>query len=509
MILDAIWILIRVIILIVIAAIGFMHIFGAVPSYRRYKLIQKLPGPEGAIYFGMALEMMRVPPQDILNYLISHFNNYDRMMKVWMLGYSSVFLKDPDDIQVLLNSTAHITKGLEYDILRPWLNEGLLTSTGDKWRARRKMFTPAFHFTILEDSAVTFNRDAKILCEKLKKAVGRNIELEGYISSCTLDIITGTAMGISLNTRSGAQKYMEELKTISASIAERILNPFLFNDYMFYVSSAGRLFRKAKRYMHEFSGEVIDEKINELLIRQEDADRPTAESSRGKIRRHFLDAILETELSIPGTFSDEDIREEVDTFMFEGHDTTAAAILFTLFNLARNRDVQEKVYRELREIFGDSDRDITSNDLKKMNYLEKVIKESLRLFPSVPAISRYLEKDLILKDGVIIPASANVIVPFFIVHRQSEHWPDPEKFDPERFSEENIGARHPYSYVPFSAGPRNCIGQKFALMELKTVVAAVVRKFRMEAVTEAQQLNLVAYLVLRSTVPIEFKLFER
>nr|CAD7416098.1 unnamed protein product [Timema poppensis] len=196
-----------------------------------------------------------------------------------------------------------------------------------------------------------------------------------------------------------------------------------------------------------------------------------------KKRRAFLDMLLEAAQD-GEIMSDSDIREEVNTFMFEGHDTTASAISFSLTTLALHQDIQDKVVKELDSILGDSDRDANYRDIQEMKYLEMVIKEILRLFPSVPAFVRNLQEDVEL-DGYTLPKGANITIGAFALHRDPEYFPDPEKFDPERFSPENSQGRHPYQYVPFSAGSRNCIGQRFAMLEMKSTVSKVLRTFKL------------------------------
>merc|ERR1719348_1722437 len=154
--------------------------------------------------------------------------------------------------------------------------------------------------------------------------------------------------------------------------------------------------------------------------------------------------------------------------------------------------IQEKCRAELSEIFQGSDRAATSQDLAGMKYLEACIKESLRLFQSVPFISRVTGEDIEV-HGCRIPRGTNVILAKFLLHRNPKTFPEPDKFDPGRFlvdSEEN--RRHPYSYVPFSAGPRNCIGQKFATMEEKVVISSVLRKFRLNTSRKVEDIPLLA-----------------
>ncbi|PSN36922.1 Cytochrome P450 4C1 [Blattella germanica] len=122
-------------------------------------------------------------------------------------------------------------------------------------------------------------------------------------------------------------------------------------------------------------------------------------------------------------------------------------------------------------------------DLNDMKYLERVIKETLRLYPVLPTIARTLSEEVRL-DGYTLPAGLMVFLPSFLTHRLPEYFPEPERFDPDRFLPENVANRHPYAYIPFSAGPRNCIGQKFALLEVKTVLSFVLRRFKVRAVKE-------------------------
>ena len=194
--------------------------------------------------------------------------------------------------------------------------------------------------------------------------------------------------------------------------------------------------------------------------------------------------------------SDEDIREEVDTFMFEGHDTTATNITFTFFLLASHREVQEKCQKEMDSIFEGSDRSPTTADLARMKYLESCLKESLRLFQSVPVMSRTTGEEMTIK-GVTIPANTNVMLMNFMLHRDPTMFKNPNQFNPDRFSATNTEKQHAYAYVPFSAGPRNCIGQKFAMMEEKIVVSTVLRHFSLRTKMVMEEIPLLAEVILR------------
>jgi cytochrome P450 family 4 len=210
-----------------------------------------------------------------------------------------------------------------------------------------------------------------------------------------------------------------------------------------------------------------------------------------KKRLAFLDFMVEAGHTEGNKLNDQDIREEVNTIMFEGHDTTAAASSFFLCILGVYPDIQEKVYQELRDIFQDSDRPVSFNDTMEMKYLERVLLETLRLYPPVPLITRVINEEVKLgrsdeakryklcysiisaSADYILPIGTSVGIPQYLVHRNPEYFPNPEKFDPDNFLPERCQQRHYYSFIPFSAGPRSCVGTNTIL-----VVPRLVRFFQ-------------------------------
>lgn len=187
------------------------------------------------------------------------------------------------------------------------------------------------------------------------------------------------------------------------------------------------------------------------------------------------------------------VCEEVDTLTFEGFDTTSTGIMFTIFMMGQHLDIQEKVYEEVANISSE----MSLNDYSNLKYLEYFIKESLRLYPPVPYISRKTVKET--KVGKLLLAKdTEIAIHIFDIHRDPKQFPDPEKFDPDRFTPENTVNRHPYAYIPFSAGLRNCIGQRFAMLELKILIAAIVKNYKILPVTKREDLKFKAGLILRT-----------
>nr|CAD7203223.1 unnamed protein product [Timema douglasi] len=194
--------------------------------------------------------------------------------------------------------------------------------------------------------------------------------------------------------------------------------------------------------------------------------------------------------------------------MFEGHDTTTAAVCWSLFLLGLNPLIQDRVQTELDDLFQGSTRSVTMKDLQEMKYLEQVIKESLRLYPSVPFIARKIDQDVQLGEYTI-PAGCTLYIPIYHVHRNPDYFPHPEEFNPDHFEAEKVQTRHPYAYIPFSAGPRNCIGQKFALLEEKTLLASILRQFDVISMEAKETVGMTLELVLRPIHGMNVKLRRR
>uniref|UniRef100_A0A0K8T0R3 Cytochrome P450 4C1 n=1 Tax=Lygus hesperus TaxID=30085 RepID=A0A0K8T0R3_LYGHE len=251
-------------------------------------------------------------------------------------------------------------------------------------------------------------------------------------------------MGVKLNSQDNdrsSKDYVAAISRVTWAAVYRVLNLYLNSNWLWELTPLGAENKRDVKFLHGYTERIISERkatYNSRGIK----DKEFADEAFGtKKRQAFLDKLLE----MGDSLSDSDIREEVDTFLFEGHDTTAALIEFALFELGQNPDVQELAYEEQLSIFGEDEREATLADLQNMNYLDRVIKECLRLYPSVPYMSRKIAEDVPLKDSLTIPAGSNVVITPYFMHRNPKYFPDPEKFDPDRFLPENCIKRHPFA----------------------------------------------------------------
>ena len=396
-----------------------------------------------------------------------------------------------------------IEKSLNYNLLHPWLGKGLLTNTGKEWRQRRKLLTPTFHFKILNDFVPIINDNSNIMVDKLRQLEGQAVDIRSMITNCTLDIICETAMGLKINAQNDSDSdYVKSVYVLGESFMKRTVDPIAWFDWIYFRTASGKKYQKSLQTVHEFTRKVIRQRKEEIMNRTDiEINDAQSDSSDGSKRRiAFLDLLIQQHLAGDSRLSEEDIREEVDTFMFEGHDTTAVSIAWTLLLIGSDPEVQEKLDFEIDSVFdSDKTRDITADDLSRLKYLDCCIKESLRLYPSVPAIARQATEDFKLKSYTI-PKGSTLHLYLYALHRNEDVFPQSEVFRPERFlSGQRIS---PYAYVPFSAGPRNCIGQRFAMTEEKIVIANLLRNYRIRALDSRDSIRPAMEMVTRAKDPI-------
>lgn len=418
------------------------------------------------------------------------------IMKLWLGPKPIVIVYKPETAKIVLESNDLISKPFEYSLLQDWLGTGLLTSTGEKWHKRRKILTPAFHFKILQNFIQVFNRQSNTLVEILDEFVHRGYPFDFYkcIKLYALDIICEAAMGIQMNSQKGKNaKYVEAVKKMCEISFYRMRSPWLWPEIFWRISTSGKEFKNNLKIITEFTQGVISNRKMERKIER----LGDAKNGSEKRTNCFLDILLD--LQEQSDLTDEDIREEVETFMFEGHDTVSSSLGFMVFWLGHRPQLQEKLRVEMQEIFNtDINQDVTLDDMAKMRYAESCIRETMRLLPTVPIIGRVITEPTEI-GGFAIPKGVTVMVPPFAIHRDPRYFHNPDEFDPDHFTTERVKMRNrePYAYLPFSAGPRNCIGQKFASAEQKITAAKIFRRYRVISTTHELENRGLPELVLK------------
>nr|ABF06544.1 CYP4AY1 [Ips paraconfusus] len=431
----------------------------------KVKWVATVPGHP---ILGVALDL--TDPTKTLDRMTEYLTKYNGMCYTEFMLCPTLVVSDLSFLKWFLTSNIPIHKGDIYAVLKNWLGGGLLISGGEEWRNSRKILTPAFHFTILEQFIEVFEDATQVLGDVLSAEVTSKgvVDIYPYLTRYTLDVICQTSMGVKLNIQQQSHSdYINAVAEMGKIIVERAFNPLKVYDFTYIFTSD---YWKEKQYvklLHQVSNSIIEQR------RQALEDQKFPEREGGKKKMAFLDHLLQYRDEQGKPLSDAFIRHEVDTVMFAGHDTTAVALAFALYLLAKHPEVQAKARAEAREIVEGREK-LTIKDIQNLNYLDLVVKETLRLYPSVPFYSRALKEDMVYQEGKILPKGLVVLIVAYTVNRNPAVYQNPDQFIPTRFLDKEPV---PFSLLSFSAGPRNCIGQKFALLELKVALSKLLLRF--------------------------------
>ncbi|KAH9509334.1 Cytochrome P450 4F6 [Bulinus truncatus] len=466
-------------------------LYEAVVTFRYFNA---LPGEKNfSLWYGN-LHMLPKSGEERLLYGYSRILESPKFLRFWVGPFRpNIMVHHPETVKQILKSSAPKSRGYgnTYDHALPWIGEGLIVSNGATWARSRRLLTPAFHFDILKQYVDVYNRAADTLFEKLDTLAqsGESFDLCPLLTLCTLEIIMKCAMSYDADVqRIGHHPYVQATRELTKAWSLRNRQPWMWPDFIFKMSAAGKRFFKNCDYVHKVAEEIINKRKCQL----EKEGLPT--------KRHldFLDILLSARDEDGQPMTDLEIRNEVDTFMFAGHDTTATAAPWIVYTLAKHSEYQTKVQQEVDSILEDRDSDfILWSDISKLSTLAICIKEAMRLYPPVPFIQRRLNEDIVF-DGHTIPSGTVVTIGMTHLHRNPVVWDQPNTFLPERFLAANVKDKDSFSFTPFSAGSRNCIGQNFALNEEKVLIARLMRRYHFEVAPDSPPVQRVAQTVLSS-----------
>ncbi|XP_026834187.1 cytochrome P450 4p1 [Drosophila erecta] len=468
------------------------------------------PTPKGKSIFGNTFDLYGRDHAGVFNHSRERAAQMGTSYIEYSFGTAIYNIIDAETAENVMNHPNLITKGLVYNFLHPFLRTGLLTSTGKKWHARRKMLTPTFHFNILNQFQEIFKTESQKFLQQFEGQDDITVCLHDVIPRFTLNSICETAMGVKLDEMAEkGDRYRENFGQIEECFIRRLSNPLFWGDKLFNIFAA-KDYAAALDVVHGFSSEIIAKR--RVLLKDELDKSPSTQTADddgfvSKKRFAMLDTLIHAEKD--GLIDHIGICEEVDTLMFEGYDTTSIGLIFGLMNMSLYPDKQELCFQEIQEHIDDDLGNLDVSQLNKLKYLEYFMKETMRLFPSVPIMGREAVQETELANGLILPKGAQITLHVFDIHRNTKYWDSPEEFRPERFLPENVLDRHTYAYVPFSAGQRNCIGQKYAMQEMKTLMVVLLKQFRVVKAINPQKIVFHMGITLRTRNKIRVKLVRR
>ncbi len=403
---------------------------------------------------------------------LKKFGNIFRVYSPSRNNYTYV-VNDPDYARhILVNNHRNYVKGLGLDRVKVLTGNGLIVSDGDFWKEQRQMIQPAFHRKViagLADLILESNRD---LLQKWRKhaETGQKIDLYQDMSTVTLNIVLSAL-------------FSEDRHMLTEGPGENIF------DLLTMETERNLLFAQRFRSLGKRMMEIISKRRKE-----------------GRVCHDFVGMMMEARNKRNGQpMKDKQLLDEIRTLIIAGHETTALTLTWTWYLISQNPQIYQKLYDEINKILPNKGPEFS--DLEKLPYMDAVINETLRLYPPAWLIPRR-NKAADHLGPYIIPAGSDIFISPYFLQRDPAVWDAPDKFNPDRFILLNSNDRHKLSYIPFSAGPRRCIGDYFSLIEMKFHLALLVKEFKLTHI-EDRPIELESQVNLRSKYPIFMKIHTR
>ncbi|XP_016942700.4 probable cytochrome P450 312a1 [Drosophila suzukii] len=430
----------------------------------------------------------------------------DHRGKLWM--GTKLYLVDcnPKDIQALCSAQQLLQKTNDYRIFENWLCEGLFTSGFEKWSHRRKIIMPAFNYAMIKQFVHVFERQSRVLLSRVTEFAesGEPLDFLKLISCFTLDTICETALGVSVGALSSPKSdYLDAVKEILVIIDTRLKNLFYRSSFIFRRTSHFKREQELLKILHGFTEGIIQKRLDEICqdaVNFNTESTQNAEMEGGKRTLCFLDSLLQAKGPTGQPLTVKDIREEVDTIIFGGFDLTATTLKFFMYNMTLYPEHQERCREEVWSVCGRDKREpISMEQVRQLEFLEACVKETLRMYPSGPITARKATANCQIND-FFIPKGSDVIISPIYMGRCKDFFPDPLVFKPERWSSGAEPKIEATTFIPFMTGARSCLGQRYAMVMLKVVLAHLLRNFLFEPLGERQVKMKLNYVITLHTV---------
>ncbi|XP_036149016.1 cytochrome P450 4V2 [Monomorium pharaonis] len=425
-----------------------------------------------------------------------------------------VVIYKPEQVKIILQSQHCLGKSEMYKF--GIFGIGLLTASESVWNQSRKIMTPSFNPNVLQGFFNIFIKQSLILKNELEKvgANGNEIIFLKYMKMCALEIAFSTIISDNMesNKKDEYFKMITRLKEILKNKIYLLLTRKNITSYIYYFNTLYNFTASGQEQRQILKS--IKSLINEIIQQQQQPELNkiyTTKTENHTNHKTFLDILKKFKNK---DFTDEIIYDNLITLLTLTSDTISATVDFVVFMLANFPKIQEKVYKELTEIYGTEtliSAPVKYDDLQHMHYLDQVIKETMRLFPTIPIIGRQLTKDVYIGDSTL-QKNTNVIISLMLMNRKEQYWPNALKFDPDRFHPERMKDCSSYYYIPFSDGPRNCISTEYAMISMKVILATLIRTFVFK-VDNNMQMNVMRLtmndLTLSTVKPLKIKIKKR
>ncbi|NXI90791.1 CP3AL protein, partial [Psophia crepitans] len=470
-----------------------------------FGLFRKLgiPGPTPLPFFGTCLEYRK----GFLDFDNECFQKYGKVWGIYDGRQPALVVVDPQIIKSVLVKDCYSTfTNRRHVDLAGVLNNAISLAEDEQWKRIRTVLSPTFTSGKLKEMFPIMKHYGEVLVKNVQKRVEKDntIFVKDIFGSYSMDVVTSTSFGVNIDSMNNPKDpFVREMQK---------LVKFDFFDPLFIITFVFPFVAPllAKMNISFFPSDAVDFFMRSISKIKQDREK---ESHNGRV--DFLQLMIESQKSAShGTneanhsykaLTDIEVLSQAFIFIFAGYEPTSNTLCYLAYELATHPDVQQKLLEEIDTVLPNK-APLTYEAVMQLEYLDMTVSETLRLFPIGGRLERACKKDVEI-NGVTIPKGTIVIIPPYTLHHNPEYWSNPEEFRPERFSKENKESLDPYTYLPFGAGPRNCIGMRFALLTLKVAIILLLQHFTFQTCKDTQiPLKLSSVGLLRPEKPIILKL---
>ncbi|XP_047693762.1 cytochrome P450 3A12-like isoform X2 [Prionailurus viverrinus] len=437
-----------------------------------------IPGPKPLPFVGTALGYR----QGFCEFDEKCFKTYGRMWGFYDGRQPVLAITDPDMIKTVLVKECY-SVFTNRRSLGPvgFMKSSISLSEDEQWKRIRTVLSPTFTSGKLKEMFHIIGHYGDVLVRNLRKEAekGKPVNLKDIFGAYSMDVITGTSFGVNIDSLNNPQDpFVENTKNLfKISFLDPLFFSILLFPFLTPIFELLNIWIFPKKATDFFTKSIKSMKESRLKDKQK---------HRVDLLQLMINSQNSKETDTHKALSDLELVAQSIMFIFAGYETTSTSLSFLVYELATHPDVQQKLQEEIDATFPDK-APPTYDALVQMEYLDMVLNEALRLYPIAGRLERVCKRDVEI-SGVFIPKGTVVMVPTFILHRDLDLWPEPEEFCPERFSKKNKDSINPYIYLPFGTGPRNCIGMRFAIMNMKLALVRVLQNFSFKPCKETQVL---------------------
>uniref|UniRef100_A0A8C3QLC3 Cytochrome P450 3A n=1 Tax=Cyanoderma ruficeps TaxID=181631 RepID=A0A8C3QLC3_9PASS len=489
---------------LILLFVALLLVYGTWP----FGVFKKLgiPGPKPLPFFGTCLEYRK----GFLEFDTECFKKYGKVWGIYDGRQATLAVTDPQIIKSVLVKDCYTTfTNRRRADLAGVLTNAISLAEDEHWKRLRTVLSPTFTSGKLKEMLPIMKHYGEVLVKNVQKQVKEDssISVKDIFGSYSMDVVTSTSFGVNIDSMNNPKDpFVREMKKL---VKFDFFSPVFILSFVFPFLIP----IMAKMNVNIFPSDAVDFFMRSIAKIKQEREK---EAHKGRV--DFLQLMIESQRSSSQennegnhsykALNDTEILAQAFIFIFAGYEPTSNTLGFLAYELALHPDVQEKLLQEIDTVLPNK-APLTYEAIMKLEYLDMTVNETLRYYPLGGRIERTCKKDVEI-NGVTIPKGVVVTIPPYVLHRDPEYWPNPDEFRPERFSKENKESIDPYTYLPFGAGPRNCIGMRFALLTLKVAIVSLLQHFTFQTCKDTPiPIKLSSVGLLTPEKPIILKLVPR